>query len=365
MKKILVGYITSGKGSGINKYIDTFIKSIQDDNVQIDFLTRDKETSIDDFATLDKSSKLFVVSRNRRPIKQLREMIKIIKEGNYDISYFNISETFDCIGIIAAKFCKVKKRIVHSHSSGEDGKNVAIVKLKVVLNKMCKIIIKSCCNVYLTCSTNAAKWLYTKGIVNNKNYTIIYNAVDDEKFKFNSYKKEEIRKKLEISTDKFVIGHVGRFCMQKNHKFILDILKDVFEKKKNAIGILIGNGEKLEEIKEYAKKLKIFDRILFLENISNIQDYMSAFDIFILPSKYEGLPIVGIEAQFSGLPCLFSNKISDEVLIGKNSKLIDISNCNLWTEEILKCSERENDLLPEAERYKFKNMKENLRTIFN
>ena len=358
MKKILIGYITHGLGSGINKYIDLFANSIKQEDLQIDFLTREKNQDIHDYVKNNGFNDLYVISRNRRPIKQLREMMKIIKENQYDIAYFNISEAFNCIGIIAAKMCGVKKVVIHSHSSGADDSNFLKRKLKTIVNSIFKPVLTLCGNEFLACSKNAAKWIYTKSIIKHDDYKIIYNSVDYDKFKDNPETRMKIRHELKLE-DKFVIGHVGRFSYQKNHIFLLDILKKVFDEKSNAVAILIGEGELEEKIKAYANKLNIIDKIIFLKSIPNVNDYMQSFDIFVLPSKFEGLPIVGIEGQFANLPCLFSDKISSDVIIGENSRLLPIENAKLWADEILSFDIRNNKLIEEkAQKYKKEKMKE-------
>ena len=354
MKKILIGYITNNNNNRINKYINSFTNNTQNENIQIDFLTR-----VDD---INNSNKVYKISRNRKPLKQLIEMIKIIKKEKYDIAYFNISEAFDCIGIIAAKICGVKKIIAHSHSSGEESNNKIVKMIKGYLNTICKPIVSFCCNSYLACSTNAAKWLYSKSIIENNEYEIIYNSVNNEKFKFNKNSREKIREEYKIK-NKYIIGHVSRFCEPKNQKFLLDIFKDVFEKKEDAVGLLVGDGNLLKDIKEYAKELNIEDRIIFTGEKQNVEEYMSAFDIFLLPSKFEGLPIVGIEAQFSGLPCLFSDRITDELIIGDKSKRLSIDNTEIWTDEILKTKRRENKLTEKAKFFEIKNSDEQFNKI--
>lgn len=358
MKKILIGYLSSGVGSGVNKYIDSLVNQIKDENIQIDFLTKCSDLEKKDYLIKGNYNKLHVISKNRKPLKQLKEMIKIFKENKYDIAYFNISETFNCIGIIAAKICKVKQIIIHSHSSGIENNNIIIRYFKHFLNYCCKIIVSKCGNTFLACSANAAKWMFSKEIIKNENYRIIYNKVDYDKFKYNEEKRREMRDKLNIQ-NKFVIGHVGRFSFSKNQFFLMDVLKEVFNEKNDAIAIIIGDGKMEKKIKEYANKLHILDKIMFLNNIDNINDYMQAFDIFLLPSRFEGLPIVGIEGQFSGLPCLFSDKISEDVIIGNNSYLLPINNVAKWKNKIISCTKRENNLIDGIAQNYMKNCHEN------
>lgn len=127
--------------------------------------------------------------------------------------------------------------------------------------------------------------------------------------------------------------------------------------------ICIGNGEKFDEIKVYAKHMGISENIIFTGNVNNVNEYMQAFDIFVLPSRFEGLPIVGVEAQLAGLPCIFSDKITEEVIISQNAIRLPIDSTNQWVAEILNRDERRNELLPVAEHYKIENQEKQFEEI--
>ena len=360
-ENILVGYVEDGITSGIDKYLLTFLDSIELNGRKMDFLTKkynkDMENKLKKYGC-----NLYKVSQNRHPIKQFLEMRKIIKNGEYSVAYFNISETFNCVGIIAAKVYGINTVIAHSHSSGSDKNSKLKRKISEVLNCLCKPIVHFCTNKKLACSTLAARWLYHKSIINKNNFELIYNAVDTEKFSPNKSNRDKIRKKHNLK-DELVIGHVGRFCYQKNHKFLLDIFSEVLKIDKNAKLICVGSGELLDETKEYAKNLKIEKSIIFTGLVDNVYEYMQSFDIFVLPSRFEGLPIVGVEAQFSGLPCLFSKNISEEVLISENSELIEINNPKKWANKICKNYKKENKMLPISNNYKLENIKKQFERI--
>lgn len=359
--KVIVGYIEDGTTSGIDKYLLNFYKVVNSKNRKIDFLTKLYSKEMDNFLKKN-NSRLFKVSHNRKPIKQFFETKKIIEEGNYGIAYFNISETFNFIGILAAKSAGVDKVIIHSHSSGSDKTSRKKRKMAEILNFICKPIILFCADERIACSKNAAEWLYTKRIAEKKRYITIYNAIDYEKFKFDTDIRNKIRKKYNLE-NKFVIGHVGRFTYQKNHEILLDIFKEILKKKENSVLICIGNGEKFDEIKVYAKHMGISENIIFTGNVNNVNEYMQAFDIFVLPSRFEGLPIVGIEAQLAGLPCIFSDKITEEVIISQNAIRLPIDSTNQWIAEILNRNERRNELLPVAEHYKIENQEKQFEEI--
>ena len=354
--KVLVGYVENGMAGGIDKYLLNFLNSIDTNKYQVDFITKKYNNEMYELLK-KKNCKLFEVSHNRNPIKQYMQMKKIINNGQYEVAYFNISETYNCVGIMAAKMSGVTKIVVHSHSSGSDKSSNFKRKIAEILNLICKPIVHICSNQKVACSKMAAEWLYTKGVVKKENYSIVYNAIEVEKFKFN----DEVRKTIRASKHlegKFIIGHVGRFSYQKNHEFLLEIFKEVSKNNNNAVLVCIGDGENFEEIKKYAEELEVNKKVIFTGNVNNVNEYMQAFDIFVLPSRFEGLPIVGVEAQISGLPCLFSDNISEEVIISKNSKLLDTTDKELWKNEILRTKERKNELLPIAEKYKIEKQKE-------
>ena len=136
--------------------------------------------------------------------------------------------------------------------------------------------------------------------------------------------------------EKFVIGHVGRFCYQKNHDFLIDVFYEVQKEDKDTILLLIGEGELKEELQEKVKKLNIQDNVIFLGTTDKVQNYLQAMDLFVLPSRFEGLPVVGIEAQASGTKCLFSSNITRETKITENTEFLDI-NIQEWKKAILNC----------------------------
>lgn len=352
MKRILIGYINKGKTGGIDKYLLNFAEKIKDKDIQIDFITKcyDKEFH----ESLKKNGyNVYSVSHNKHFIKQYKETKKIL-ENNYDIAYFNISETYNCVGLIAAKKAKVKKIVVHSHSSNSAGNNKLIRNAKRFLNLLFKPVVKKCANKYLACSDLAAKWLYTKKIFKNEQYEIIYNSIDFNKFKFNQEARNNTRNKYNID-DKFVIGFIGRFGYEKNTLFLIDVLYKTLKEKDNAILLCIGEGPYMDSFKKYAEEKKVLDKIIFAGVVDNSWDYYQAFDTFVLPSLYEGLPIVGVEAQISGCPSIFSDHITKNVIIGKNSYRESIEDANVWSKRICSIKNRENELLEVAKNYDLNN----------
>ena len=138
--------------------------------------------------------------------------------------------------------------------------------------------------------------------------------MDISRFVFDEKKRTEMRQELGINNE-YVIGHVGRFNLQKNHEYLLRIFKEVRVRVPDAKLLLLGDGELFSSIKKLAEEFEIADSVIFAGVHKDVEDYYQAMDIFVLPSLFEGLPVTGIEAQYSGLPCLFSDEITKEVKI--------------------------------------------------
>ena len=330
--KILVGYIDDCKTSGIDSYLRGFLKEAKANGAEIDFLTRNSSKFVkDEISSWGAGS--IRVSRNRHPFKQFSQMRKAIKRGSYDIAYFNISESFNCIGVIAAKLCGVKKIIVHSHSSGPDKNRILARAIARFLNWAFKPILSFCSDLNLSCSDKAAEWLFSDKDCANNNFEIIKNLADADKFSYDKKTRDKIRKQLGVEGC-FVIGHVGRFSYQKNHSFILKVFRRVVKTTPNAKLLLIGNGSNFDNIKRRAKRYGIYDKIIFTGSVPNVNDYLQAMDVFILPSHFEGMPFVGVEAQSAGLTCLFSSNITKQVQVSSNCRFISIHNPRAWANAI-------------------------------
>ena len=220
-------------------------------------------------------------------------------------------------------FNKVKL-ITHSHNG--NGKNKFI-------NAIFKPLVNLCTDKYLACSEVACDWLFGKS--KRKECTIINNGIDTDRFKYNEEIRKNVQKKLGLQNNK-IIGHVGRFSTQKNHEFLIKIFEKIYEKDNSFRLVLIGVGEEETKIKNIVKNKKLEKIVFFLGKKDNTQDFYSAFDYFLMPSLYEGLPVVGIEAQCSGLQCFFSNTIDKQILISDRAKMIDLNSSeNLWANSIL------------------------------
>lgn len=163
----------------------------------------------------------------------------------------------------------------------------------------------------VACSEKAAKWLFN----NSKNVSVINNGIDTSKFVFSNKIREKIRDKYSIDDKALIIGNVGRFSKQKNHSFLIEIFDNILKIEPNAVLFLIGTGNLEDKIREEVNRKNISQNVYFLGRKNNIADYLSAMDIFIMPSLFEGLPLAAVEAQASGMSVFVSNTITREIFL--------------------------------------------------
>jgi len=226
--------------------------------------------------------------------------------------------------------------IAHSHNTSSGKKVTSMVK------NIMQYQIRFIADDLFACSKGAGDWLFGK----KRNYIILKNAIDTKEFRFNEKIRQTKREELKVH-DKFVIGHVGRFDAQKNHEFLIEIFNAIHINCEEAVLVLIGDGVLRKNIEEKVNKLRLKEFVIFTGVRSDVAELLQAADIFLFPSLFEGLPVTLIEAQASGLPCIISDRITDEIELKKGS----VSFCSLnddaeiWADEVLK--KKSNDVRQE------------------
>lgn len=252
--------------------------------------------------------------------KYLKFLKRLFREKKYRIVHSNIN-TLSIFPLYAAKKVGVPVRIAHSHSTS----NPREWKKNLIKNAL-RPFSKVWATDYFACSELAGRYLFGNKAFDKGEVKIIRNAIDVEKFKFDPEARKKLRKEIGIADDDFVIGHIGRFVEQKNHRFLIDVFAEVKKKEEKAKLVLVGQGPLREEIEQKVKDLGLEKDVCFLGQRSDTNKLYSVFDVFCLPSLYEGLPVVGVEAQANGVSCVFSDRITKETVVNKNVELIDIDN---------------------------------------
>lgn len=256
------------------------------------------------------------------------DMVKVIKNGNYDIVHSNLYE-LSAIYLLIAFLCKVRVRIAHIHSAYEER--------SLGINLFCralKPLLKWTANGMVACGEMAARAFWGDKLMERGKVKILRNAIMCDRYRYIDSIRHYYRKQLNL-TDETVIGVVARISREKNPFFIIDCFKEFMKLRENSVLVYIGEGELEEKLKQYVADQKLDDKTMFLGKRNDVDKMYNSFDGLLMPSLYEGMPIVGIEAQCNGLPCLFSDRITKEVLINSNVKMLSLEDSPVtWAENL-------------------------------
>ena len=310
---------------GIEMVVMNYYRHIDRTKIQFDFIVFEESELPQRKKIEELGGRVYEVPSLRHPFAYSRAVLKLFKKNKYDIVHANMN-TLSVFPLRMAKKAGVPVRICHNHSTaglGETKKNI----LKNILRHFSKIYPTE----LFACSEYAGKWLYG----DKASFRVIKNAIDIDRFKYNEKTRADVRRKLGIE-DKLVLGHVGRFELQKNHDFILDIFHSVHQINPKTALLLIGEGELEDKMKKKADELGLKDSVFFLGTMNDCAPYYQAMDAFALPSLYEGLGMVAIEAQAAGLPCFLSDRVPKETAITDSVYTLSLEQTlDEWAEFIL------------------------------
>ncbi len=330
MKKVLVFGITENPG-GVESLIMNYYREIDKRLIQFDFLCNTEVVAYEDEIT-SLGGKIFRIPARRDGRTKFEKTLNSFMEKyapNYQAIWVNVCSLANIDYLKYAKKYGIEKRIIHCHNA-ENGDSF----LRGLLHKINRLTVRKYATDFWTCSDAAVNWFFGPSIRKLESYRLIHNAIDLEKYQYRENIRQEYREKLGLQ-DKRVIGHIGRFHFQKNHKYLIEVFQKVLQKEPSSCLLLVGQGELMGEVKRRVKELRMEEQVLFLGIRQDIDKLYQAMDCFVLPSIFEGVPLVGIEAQAAGLPCIFSDSITQELKIGENIKFLSLNNEQLWVHEII------------------------------
>lgn len=220
--------------------------------------------------------------------------------------------------------------IAHSHNTKPKG-----FSFKNCMYRLFTYKTRGIADYFFGCSVAAAEYRFGEKIARSNRCGILKNAIDVNKFAYSESYRNEIREEFNLG-NKFVIGHVGRFNTQKNHAFLIDIFKAVHDQRPDSVLMLVGTGDLMLTIKQKVKSLGLNESVIFTGLRSDVHKMMSAFDVFLFPSLYEGLPVTLVEAQAAGLPVVCSDVITGEISITSSVAFLPLGNEKIWSENVVK-----------------------------
>ncbi|WP_160722277.1 glycosyltransferase family 1 protein [Bacillus sp. USDA818B3_A] len=324
--RILHVVVNMNRG-GAETLIMNLYRNIDRSKVQFDFLTCIEGVFDSEIQALGgKVYRIPYISQvgHSQFVKELKEFFYL--NNQYQIVHSHLDKMSGLV-LREAKKTGIPIRISHSHNTRSEGGMVARFYKSLIGS-----LITPNSTHLVACSNDAAQWLFKEKYHTT---TIVKNGIDIDRFKFSTEIRNHVRNELGLDHSTFVLSHVGRFNHQKNHSYLLEIFLEVTKEIPNSVLVLVGDGELRPEIENKIQILNLQDKVKLLGIRSDIPELLQAFDLFIFPSLHEGLPVSLIEAQGSGLPCVISNHISNEVDLGLN--LIDyasLANINSWVKKI-------------------------------
>lgn len=323
----IIGLVAEG---GVESCIMNYYKNIDRDKVQFDFFIEEGAVSKIIIPEKIKSmgGRVIYIPKLKNILLNDRKLVKLLKAGEYDIVHAN-KTTLNCFYLRAAKKAGIKIRISHAHSTTNKKEF-----FRNLVKNFFKFFSKKYATNYFACSEYAGRWLFGNKAFDDGKVAVINNAIDLARYKFEPEIRSEIRNELGVE-NKFVVGHVGRFMEQKNHMFLLDVFYEIQKRKPDSVLLLIGDGPLHEKITERAKALGVEAKVVFCGVHKHPERYYQAMDVFLLPSLYEGLGMVLIEAQVNGLHCFASTEVPIESKILDSTSYFDLKlGADAWAQGI-------------------------------
>lgn len=323
-------------GGGVEAVVMNYYRHIDREKVQFDFLVDADSTLVPREEIEALGGRVIEIPPYQKVVDYHKTLVRVLRENQYQIVHSHIN-TLSVFPLFAARRAGIPVRIAHSHSTAGKGETVRNL-MKYTLRPFSKVFATH----YCACSRYAGEWLFGKKAIQQGKVQLLRNAIALERFLFNEEIRAEVRKELGLDAE-LVIGHVGRFMNQKNHKFLIEIFAELLKVEPHAVLLLVGEGELQDEIKALVQEKGIADQVRFLGQRSDVNRLYQAMDLLLFPSFYEGLSVVCVEAQAAGLPCLLSDAVSEETKLTECAHFFPLSAPAIhWAERVLELA-RENE----------------------
>lgn len=329
MKRLLC-ILSSLDAGGAETFMMKIFRSLPED-YKIDFIVSAK-SGFYEKEVIDLGGRIFRVPlRTKHPIKTFKAIYDVVKQNHYTHILKLCDTPIGLYDLLAAKLGGAKVLCVRSCNAGSFNS-----KLGRLVNDLLRPLLNFITDVKIAPSRLAAEFTFGKAEVEAGKVKFIHNGVDLDVYKYDEENRRKVRREFGIVDEQFVVGHIGRFNQQKNHKFLIEVFAEVLKQKPNALLMLVGDGEKKSEIKEQIKSFGIEESVIFTGIRSDVPALLSAMDVFVFPSFYEGMPNTVIEAQATGLPCVIADTITEEAGITSIVKRLSLlKDKTVWREKAL------------------------------
>lgn len=340
MKKVLV--ICAGlQFGGVERFAANIIKFAPADEFQFDYLIF--EGLGDSFAPeiIDRGGRVITIPSPQHGYRSyIKKLGELIDQNHYDVVHSH-TQFNSGLNLWVAKKHGVPVRISHSHTTAHE--SVVSIKQRFYENAMRKLIKKSATH-FCSCGVEAGKWMY-----GDHPFVVIPNGIDTDMFIYDEQARDKIRKQHQITPDEFVIGHSGTIYPLKNQEFLIRLLPDIRKIQQKAELILIGTGarDELLRLHQIASECNVEDHVHFVGAVMNVNEYLSALDVFAFPSLREGTPLALLEAQANGLPCVISDAVPQDAIVTDLVKQLSLDDKDAWIDQICHLSRKQPEIFRE------------------
>ncbi len=282
--------------SGIPNVIFNLLSHLKDDSLRFGYVAINQPSEFFSNKLKESNTTLHIVPRKlSAPFSYILNLAKVAK--NYDVMHVHGNSATMVLEMIAAKLAGVRFRIAHSHNTTCNMKTI---------DRLARPLFHALCNGRIACGREAGRWLF-----GNRDFKVLNNGIDTSRFRFVKADRESMRRQLRVNAET-VIGHIGNFVEQKNHRFLIDIFATYHSKNPESKLLLLGDGPLKEEIISKVNELELSDSIIFAGSVDKPEKFMNAMDLVVMPSLYEGLPLTLVEEQANGLTVLAADTITSD-----------------------------------------------------
>lgn len=318
-------------GGGVEAVVMNYYRHMDRTKIQFDFvIDEDSPVKLDEEISRLGGRVYNIVSYAHNLPHYTAEITRIVRAGHYEIVHSHMN-TLAVFSLLAAWLGGATVRIVHNHTIANRSEF-----LRSCLKYALRPFARTFANAYLACGEKAARWMFGAVDVAAGRVRIVRNAIDMDAFFYREDVRQNYRKMFGIAPDAFVVGHIGRFVHTKNHEFLIDMFRELRAERPNAVLLLVGDGPLFLSLREKVRREGAEDAVFFLGLRNDAAELYNVMDVFVLPSWYEGLPVVAVEAQANGLPCLVSDYVSWECRLTRSLEFLSLKeSARAWASRTL------------------------------
>lgn len=330
MKILQVGL--GNNPGGVEAFVMNYYRELAGNGISFDFVSMYGKIAYEEEIKSLGGRVFYVPNVKKDYFGYVKGMKALLAREGYDVVHVNMLSAANILPLRLAHEAGVKNVVAHSHNASAPG------MLRKLLDRVNRPGISRYADSKLACGEKAGRWLFGDAAFEQGAVTLVSNAIDVEKYLFSGENRRRIREKYGFGED-FLVGHVGRFQAQKNHEAVLGIFRCIAEKVPEARLCLVGDGELLGQMKKKTEEYGLTEKVFFAGVRTDVEQFLSAMDVFLFPSLFEGLPFTLVEAQANGLPCVISDTITDEIVLDKGRvRKVSLTEApQVWADCLLKC----------------------------